>query len=110
MRNASLVADGWWDYTTLDSELLNDAATLTVRDIEQLGRDGFRVVMRGGQMSGTFRYAEGLRKHNHTGFCEEGFRPIRDALGGWITERSERGSSREVGFRESFFPAPGTAP
>lgn len=45
MRNASLVADGWWDYTTLDSELLNDAATLTVRDIEQLGRDGFRVVM-----------------------------------------------------------------
>ena len=45
MRKPSLVAEGWWDYTTLDSEILDAAAALTVHDIEQLGRDGFGVVM-----------------------------------------------------------------
>lgn len=45
LRAASLVADGWWDYTTLDSGILAAAAGLTVHDIEQLGRDGFDIVM-----------------------------------------------------------------
>jgi glucosamine-6-phosphate deaminase len=41
----SKVAPEWWDYTTLDSQILEDAARLTVRDMEQLSRPGFRVVM-----------------------------------------------------------------
>ena len=45
MRKRSAVAEGWWDYTTVDSELVRDAARLTVRDIEQLSRPGFRVTM-----------------------------------------------------------------
>jgi len=44
MRKESLVAPGWWDYTTLDSEILNDAASLTPGDLLALSREGFRVV------------------------------------------------------------------
>jgi len=42
-RNLSRVAPGWWDYTTLDKEILDDAARLTVADLRQLGREGFTV-------------------------------------------------------------------
>ena len=42
-RNLSRVAPGWWDYTTLDREILDDAARLTVEDLRQLGRPGFDV-------------------------------------------------------------------
>ena len=42
-RAISKLAPGWWDYTTLDSEILNDAAALTAKDIEQLSRPGFKV-------------------------------------------------------------------
>lgn len=45
MRKLSCVAPQWWDYTTLDSEIVRDAARLTARDLEQLARPGFRVVM-----------------------------------------------------------------
>lgn len=44
-RAISKVAPGWWDYTTLDTELLNDAAKLTVKDLAKLSRPGFKVVM-----------------------------------------------------------------
>lgn len=40
-----MLAPGWWDFTTLDDELLSDAAKLTQKDISQLSRDGFRVVL-----------------------------------------------------------------
>jgi glucosamine-6-phosphate deaminase len=43
MRNPSKVAPSWWDYTTLDDELLNDAARLTEKDLAQLARPGFAV-------------------------------------------------------------------
>jgi glucosamine-6-phosphate deaminase len=43
-RPQSRVAAGWWDYTTLDDELLADAAKLTARQLLQLSRAGFRVV------------------------------------------------------------------
>jgi glucosamine-6-phosphate deaminase len=45
MRAISKVAPDWWDYTTLDDELLNDAARLTVDDVAALSRDGFVVKM-----------------------------------------------------------------
>lgn len=43
-RPLSKVAPGWWDYTTLDEELLSDAARLTAEDVASLSRPGFRVV------------------------------------------------------------------
>ena len=45
MRKQSVVAPDWWDYTTLDDELVNDVARLTVDDMAQLSRPGFKVVM-----------------------------------------------------------------
>ena len=44
-RKLSMLAPGWWDFTTLDDELLNDAAKLSPGDLLQLSRDGFKVVM-----------------------------------------------------------------
>jgi glucosamine-6-phosphate deaminase len=44
-RAISKVAPAWWDYTTLDVEILNDAAKLTVKDMVKLSRPGFKVVM-----------------------------------------------------------------
>jgi glucosamine-6-phosphate deaminase len=44
MRKLSVVAPEWWDYTTLDDEILDDAATLTPEDMLQLSREGFKVV------------------------------------------------------------------
>ncbi len=43
-RKTSILAPEWWDYTTLDDEILNDAARLTVDDMAALSREGFRVV------------------------------------------------------------------
>lgn len=43
-RPISKVAPDWWDYTTLEGDLLADAAALTAADIEQLSREGFKVV------------------------------------------------------------------
>jgi len=42
-RPISKVAPEWWDYTTLDAELLADAAKLTADDLVQLSRPGFTV-------------------------------------------------------------------
>ena len=44
-RKLSHIAPDWWDYTTLDYDLINDAARLTERDLRQLSRPGFKVVM-----------------------------------------------------------------
>jgi glucosamine-6-phosphate deaminase len=43
MRPESRVAAGWWDYTTLDSAILNDAARLSADDLLGLARKGFAV-------------------------------------------------------------------
>src|SRR2546430_3021094 len=42
-RPISKVATDWWDYTTLDPELLADAAKLTAKALLQLSRPGFKV-------------------------------------------------------------------
>src|SRR5258708_30094566 len=44
MRKLSSIAPDWWDYTTLDDEILRDAARLSANDILKLSRPGFRVV------------------------------------------------------------------
>ncbi len=43
MRPLSMVAADWWDYTTLDREILDEAARLTPDDLIALSRDGFTV-------------------------------------------------------------------
>ncbi|MGL6194058.1 MAG: glucosamine-6-phosphate isomerase [Thermoguttaceae bacterium] len=42
-RQHSKVAPGWWDYTTLDKDILDDAARLTINDVKQLARPGFEI-------------------------------------------------------------------
>lgn len=45
MRKQSLIAPEWWDYTTLDDEILRDASRLTANDLVHLSRPGFTVRM-----------------------------------------------------------------
>jgi glucosamine-6-phosphate deaminase len=40
-RPLSKIAPEWWDFTTLDSKLLEDAARLSAKDVLQLARPGF---------------------------------------------------------------------
>jgi len=44
-RPLSKIAPGWWDYTTIDKKIVQDAAKLSVQDMENLSRVGFKVVM-----------------------------------------------------------------
>jgi glucosamine-6-phosphate deaminase len=44
-RPLSKIAPAWWDFTTLDPSLLQDAAKLSARDLVQLSRPGFRVLI-----------------------------------------------------------------
>ncbi|HOM72046.1 MAG TPA: glucosamine-6-phosphate isomerase, partial [Armatimonadota bacterium] len=44
-RPISKIAPDWWDYTTLDEEILTDAAKLTPEDMLGLSREGFKVVI-----------------------------------------------------------------
>ena len=44
-RKLSVIAPDWWDYTTLDSEIIEAVARLTPRDLQRLSRPGFRVVI-----------------------------------------------------------------
>jgi len=43
-RKLSILAPEWWDYTTLDDRILDDAAKLSAEDMLGLSREGFRVV------------------------------------------------------------------
>ncbi len=43
-RKRSMLANNWWDYTTLDEKILEDAAKLTEKDLLELSRPGFKVV------------------------------------------------------------------
>jgi glucosamine-6-phosphate deaminase len=43
-RKISILAPAWWDYTTLDDQVLDDAAKLTQKDLAGLSREGFKVV------------------------------------------------------------------
>jgi len=44
-RKLSSIAAGWWDYTTLDNDIIEEAAKLTPEKMLQLSRPGFKVVM-----------------------------------------------------------------
>ena len=42
-RKKSILAPDWWDYTTIDIKILNDAANLSVNDLLNLSRPGFNI-------------------------------------------------------------------
>jgi glucosamine-6-phosphate deaminase len=44
-RKLSSIAPDWWDYTTLDEEIIRDAAALKPEQMLKLSRPGFKVVM-----------------------------------------------------------------
>jgi len=44
-RKLSSIAPGWWDYTTLDNNIIEEAAQLTPEKMLQLSRPGFKIVM-----------------------------------------------------------------
>jgi len=43
-RKKSIIAPDWWDYTTIDTDILNEAAKLSVEDLFNLSRPGFKIV------------------------------------------------------------------
>jgi len=45
MRPQSAIAPDWWDYTTLNIDLIDEAARLTPRDLVRLSRPGFTVLL-----------------------------------------------------------------
>jgi glucosamine-6-phosphate deaminase len=44
-RKISSIAPEWWDYTTLDAELIKEVAQLTSEDLQNLSRPGFQVMI-----------------------------------------------------------------
>jgi glucosamine-6-phosphate deaminase len=44
-RKLSSIAPDWWDYTTLEADLIRDAASLTPEKMAKLSRPGFKVVL-----------------------------------------------------------------
>ena len=44
-RKLSCLAPDWWDYTTLDTDLIAAAARLTPEQLQKLSRPGFKVVI-----------------------------------------------------------------
>ncbi len=43
-RKQSAIAQDWWDYTTLEDDLIHDAAALTPKKMAALSRPGFKIV------------------------------------------------------------------
>jgi glucosamine-6-phosphate deaminase len=43
-RKLSSISANWWDYTTLDDDIIRDAAALTPQKMLKLSRPGFKVV------------------------------------------------------------------
>ncbi len=44
-RKLSAISPDWWDYTTLDSDIIKDAAQLTLEKLTRLSRPGFKIVV-----------------------------------------------------------------
>ena len=75
-RPISKVAPDWWDYTTLDNELLEDAAKLTEKTLFKLSRPGFQIhyheTLEDFYLAEALEYIEAWRRatpDNPTGIC-----------------------------------------
>lgn len=44
-RKLSSIAPDWWDYTTLEDDIIRDAAALTIEKMVKLSRPGFKVIV-----------------------------------------------------------------
>ena len=44
-RKLSAIAPDWWDYTTLDQEIIEDTVRLTPEKMAKLSRPGFKVIL-----------------------------------------------------------------
>lgn len=44
-RKLSAISPDWWDYTTLDNDIIEDAAQLTLEKLARLSRPGFKIVV-----------------------------------------------------------------
>ena len=43
MRALSKISPDWWDYTTLDREILDEAAKITIENLKSFERPGFKI-------------------------------------------------------------------
>ena len=75
-RKLSSIAPEWWDYTTLEDDLISDAARLTPQAMLKLSRPGFRVVfydtLEEFYLAEALEYVEAWRQAtpaNPTGIC-----------------------------------------
>jgi glucosamine-6-phosphate deaminase len=75
-RPISKVAPDWWDYTTLEPELLEDAAKLTEKTLLKLSRPGFQIhyyeTLEEFYLAEALEYVEAWRQStpdNPTGIC-----------------------------------------
>jgi glucosamine-6-phosphate deaminase len=75
-RPISKVAPDWWDYTTLEPELLEDAAKLTEKTLFKLSRPGFQIhyyeTLEEFYLAEALEYVEAWRqstRDNPTGIC-----------------------------------------
>ncbi|MEA2736577.1 MAG: hypothetical protein QOE14_3028 [Humisphaera sp.] len=75
-RPISKVAPDWWDYTTLEPELLEDAAKLTEKTLLKLSRPGFQIhyyeTLEDFYLAEALEYIEAWRRStpdNPTGIC-----------------------------------------
>src|SRR3954471_20620583 len=75
-RPISKVTPDWWDYTTLDAELLEDAAKLTEKSLIKLSRPGFQIhyyeTLEDFYLAEALEYVESWRQStpdNPTGIC-----------------------------------------
>ena len=50
MRPLSKIAPEWWDYTTLDPQILHDAARLSAEDLPRLAREGLDALASTGKL------------------------------------------------------------
>lgn len=75
-RKLSAIAPDWWDYTTLDNDLIQEVARLTPDKLLRLSRPGFRVVfydtLEEFYLAEALEYLEGWRQStpdNPVGVC-----------------------------------------
>ena len=75
-RPISKAAPDWWDFTTLEPQILKDAAALDAKDIAQLSRPGFQVhfhdALEDFYLAEALEYVAAFRKStsdNPTGLC-----------------------------------------
>ena len=75
-RAISKIAPDWWDYTTLDRAILEAAAPLTAKGLQQLSRPGFQVhfydTLEDFYLAEALEYAEAWRQStadNPAGIC-----------------------------------------